>query len=334
MVSYSRYIKTYFSVIALLLVIVGLINFLVDPLWYFQGNRVTGVNLPWNERVTKTNLLLNSYQNYDCLILGTSRSTLFDSSALAQDRCFNYSFSGAKIEEYVNYTEYIKAKGIEPKKLYIEVEPSSFNRRLKPRTYETVTDPMPVYRAYLFSSDVLALSVRTLTEDYSFAREYDQSFRGKLGDIPDYEPAFEIEEEKRDCDPERIEFYRRLRQIFPNASYVGFVAPVSSWRVFNESYSPGLLDCQLAGIHQVAALFDGMYDFAVPSRLTSQTDNTYDGNHYYPRVFERVAKVLEGNPSNLGVDVKSISLEEYQKLYTNRLKSFLERVGEAKLWQG
>jgi hypothetical protein len=321
-----RYLKTYFIVVSTLLILIGSINSLVDPLWYFNGNQITGINPPWNERIAKTNLFMNHYKDYDCLLLGTSRSTLFNTDFLTQNRCFNYSFSGGRIEEYINYAIYLQGQGFQPQKIYVEIELSSFNRREKPRIFDAVNDTLPAYRAYLFSGNALQLSIRTLTRAYEFSRLYDQDFRGTLSDdIPDFEPEFSTDWEQKKCDPNRIEMFQTLRQIFPKAAVVGFVAPVSGWYVFNDSYVSGLLNCQLAGVHQVASFFDRVYDFTVPSNTTTRTDNTYDGNHYYPRVYRRVAKTLEGSPSDFGIDVTELSLSKYRTLYLDRLNWFLAR---------
>ncbi len=331
----KAYLRIYGLTVLILLLIVGAINWLIDPLWYHGGNQATHINPPWNERIAKTNLFLNHSREYDCILLGTSRSTLFDTTKLQQNRCFNYSFSGGKLEEFVNYAQYLKDKDIEPQKLYLEVELDAFDRRRNPRTYPAVTDPSPWYRTYFFSADAFSLSLRTLTEDYSFARLYDQTFRGILSDdIPTYEPEFSKQEKLKSCDPERIRFYQQLKQIFPNTQFVGFIAPVSAWFVYNNSYLPNILECQLAGIYQVAALFDQMYDFAVPSVVTTRTDNTYDGNHYYPKIYRQVASVLEGRPGDFGVNIKQLALPDYQALYQRQIKAFLTQVGEEQRWRG
>lgn len=330
---FKSYLKIYGLTILVGLIGIGLLNSLIDPLWYFQGNRLSGVNLPWNERVTKTNQLLKTSEQYDCILFGTSRSTLFDTQLLQNNQCFNYSFSGGKVEEYINYAQYLKSQQIEPATIYLEIELESFNRRKQTRVYPAVTSPMPVYQAYLLSANVLELSYRTLIQDFDFARWYDSQFRGRVAaDAPTYEPELLDRHPERTCDPERIRLYQQLRQVFPNSRWVGFIAPISAWYLFNTSYLPDLLNCQLAGVTEVATLLDGLYDFAVPSALTSRTDNTYDGNHYYPRVYEQVAQVLEGlegAESKFGVAVKPLSLADYQALYQRRLKAFLAKIGEA-----
>lgn len=328
----NSYLKTYFTVLLTILLLVGLVNLAVDPLWYGQGNLITNVNPPWNERLAKTNLLLQNPQAYDCLILGTSRATLLNSAFLQNNRCFNYAFSGGKPEELVNYAEYVKQQGISPSRVYVEIEPSGLNRRAQSRQFAEVTDPLPMYQAYLFSFDTFWLSLKTLAQDYSYARLYDHNFQVQLSEeIPRYQPEFDVENEDHlGCDPSRIQFYQSLRQIFSQAELIGFVAPVSVWRVYNMQYANGLLNCQLSGIHQLASTFDAIYDFSVPSPVTERTDNTYDGNHYYPAVFQQVAAVLEGRttvrPETFGMKVASNSLANYQSLYQRRMRSFLARV--------
>lgn len=330
----KAYLRIYGLTVLILLLLVGSINFVIDPLWYHGGNQVTHINPPWNERIAKTNLFLNHSSDYDCILLGTSRSTLFNATDLQQNRCFNYSFSGGKLEEFVNYAQYLKHKGIEPQKLYLEIELDAFDRRRNPRTYPAVTDPSPWYRNYFFSADALKLSLRTLTADYSFARLYDRTFRGILSnDIPTYEPEFSNQQKLKSCDAGRLAFYQQIQQIFPDTQIIGFIAPVSAWFVYNNSYLPDLLDCQLAGINQVASLFDEMYDFAVPSAITTRTDNTYDGNHYYPEVYQQVALVLEGKSGSFGVNVKQVNLADYQALYKTQLRAFLVQIGEEKRWR-
>lgn len=334
----NSYLKLYFAVIATILLFVGGVNFLVDPLWYGAGNHLTGINLPWNERIAKTNQFLKHVDDYDCLIFGTSRTTLLNSDALKHNRCFNYSFGGAKIEELVTYANYAKQQGAQPTKVYLEVDPESFNRRKNPQVFSEVSQPLPAYRAYFFSFNAFLLSIRTLAGGYDFPRLYDRQFQVRLAkNIRRYEPIFALENVRNyGCDLDRIDFYRALRQAFPNAQFIGFIAPKSAWRLYSEQYGNGLLNCQLAGIYQLARTnqYAAIYDFAVPSKLTTRTDNTYDGTHYYPNVLDQVANVLEGRQSSPGIRVNQDSLETYQQLYAVQLREFLAKAGQSNLWRG
>lgn len=331
------YLRTYFTIIALILVTIGLFNSAIDPLWYGQGNRITGINPPWNERISRLNLFLQQPpQTYDCILFGTSRTTLLHTSTFQQHHCFNYSLSGAKTEEFVAHGHYLRQRGAQPQVVYVEIDPDELNYKEKPRSLEAVSDPMPLYKAYFFSWDALRLSWRTLQQDYPSVRLYDRNFQGMLSeDAPRYRPKFESEaDDPKQCDLSRIQLFQELQQTFPEAQFVGFVAPVSAWYLFNKSYSPGLLNCQLTGIYQLSQLFDRVYDFAVPSPLTLRTDNTYDGNHYYPEVFDRVVAVLEGRQTDLGIQVNQYNLSNYQQLYARQLEDFLVKAGKKSFWHG
>lgn len=332
----NSYLKVYFTVLLTIMLSIGWFNSLIDPLWYGKGNQITGINPPWNERIAKTNLWLQNYKSYDCFVIGTSRATLLNTSFLKDNRCFNYSFSGGKLEELVNYAEYIKQKEINPAKVYVEIEPSSLNRRSQAREFQAVQDPAPMYQTYFFSLNTLWLSLKTVIRLYPYARLYDQNFQVQLSDdIPDYEPEFSVENEDHNgCDLKRVQLFGRLKELFPDASVIGFVAPVSAWRVYNTQYANGLLDCQLTGVHQLSGVFDAIYDFSIPSAITAKTDNTYDGNHYYPAVFQKVADVLEGRRSRFGINVNQYALSDYKALYGRGIKAFLARVDAEERWRG
>ncbi|WGV27399.1 hypothetical protein [Halotia branconii] len=331
------YFKTYFTVVGVLLSSVGAINLAIDPLWYFNGNKLTHVNRAFNERLTKTNLLLHSNrQKYDCLIFGSSRVTLLNSKLFKNNHCFNYSFSAGRAEEFAKYAAYAKNKGVNPKTVYVGIDAFNFiidDRPLKQNV--EVAEPKPIYQSYLLSFETLEFSLKTIAGIWntSEVRFYDQFFQGRVSKhTSHYKPKFSDKSYKQKCEFSRIPYYTKIQQIFPNAKIISYVPPISAWKVFNDSYARGLLDCQLAGIYQVAKSFDVTYDFSYPSKLTTRTDNTYDGSHYYPNVNDQIAKVLEGEQTNLGIRVNQYSLNEYQQFHRTKLKEFLQKQGEESRW--
>ncbi|MBH8554608.1 hypothetical protein I8751_20030 [Nostocaceae cyanobacterium CENA357] len=330
------YFKIYFTVVSVLLSSVGAINLTIDPLWYFRGNKLKNFNMSFNERLTKTNLFLHSNrQKYDCLIFGSSRLTLLNTTSLKNNVCFNYSFSAAKSEEFAKYAAYAKEKGVNPKKVYVGIDAFNFTPSKKTafQSKVEVAEPKPIYQSYLLSLDTLRFSFKTITGQFSEVRFYDQGFQGRVSkNAPQYKPKFSNKRSQEKCDFSRIPYYKQIRQIFPNAEIIGYVPPISAWKVFNDSYARGLLDCQLEGIYQVAKNFDTTYDFSYPSKLTTRTDNTYDGSHYYPDVHDQIAKVLEGKRTNLGIRANQYSLNEYQQFHKNKLKEFLQKQGEGSRW--
>ncbi len=335
------YLKIYFGFVGLLLSIVGSINLAIDPLWYGKGNKLTKVNSIFNERLTKTNLLLNSDKEYDCLILGSSRLTLLDNKSLKKNTCFNYSFSAGTAEEFIVYGEYVKSIGIYPKKVYVGIDgfnfiPSNIKATPFKRNVE-IKKPVPLYQPYFLSLDTLRFSLRIIRGELPDSRFYDQNFQGKVfAHIPKYKPKFSNKKTNEKCNFSRTVYYKQIRGIFPDAEIVGYISPVSVWTTFNDIYARGVLNCQLQGIYEAAKSFDITYDFSLPSEITTRTDNTYDGSHYYPRVHDEIATFLEGKNLDPAIDsgiiVNQLSLDEYQQLHRNKLKEFLEREGEGHRW--
>ena len=84
------------------------INVLFDPLWYFGGNKLQDHNYAFNERLSKLNILKKG--NYNCLIFSSSRITFLKPSQLTNANCFNMSFSGRTIDEFIDFTKLIKSR--------------------------------------------------------------------------------------------------------------------------------------------------------------------------------------------------------------------------------
>jgi len=77
------------------------VNCLIDPLWYLRGNVLTGINYPFNERLAAIIRFLPRQQEYDCIILGTSRASLLPDENIQGYHCYNLSFSDGQASEYL-----------------------------------------------------------------------------------------------------------------------------------------------------------------------------------------------------------------------------------------
>lgn len=326
------YLKIYLGLSVSVISFVGFLNWLVDPLWYGNGNRISPKNFAFDERVTKTNQFLQTKGrvDYDCLILGSSTATLLRSSSFEQQTCFNYAFSAGRIEEFIDYAGYVKQSDVEPSTVYVGVDPGNFSFLVTEFEGTTHIENRPIYQAYL-SWDALVLSLRTLFQESPYPRYYNsrQNFEADIiENLPEYNPEFTNPELTQGCKTEKVMYYDELQQVFPNATFVGFVPPYSGWVVTNNIYTPGWLDCYLESIHKVADGFDVFYDFSIPSDTTTRTDNTYDGIHYYPQVYDDVADVMQQKTEDFGFDVKNSQLADYQSAYRNAIAEFLVQEGQ------
>lgn len=289
----------YGFVTSFLLGSVATINWLIDPLWYDHGNVLTGKNFAFNERITKTNLFLRTKDqvDYDCIILGSSRVTTLRKSEFTKNDCFNYALKGAEIPDFINYADFLKNQGIEPEVVYIGIDGFNFvekqRKEQQPFAIENLQTKSPL-EAYL-SADVLLFSAMTLLgvspDPGNF---YDQNFEPvDFASPPVYVPKFYTPAARQKCDLSSVETFASLKEFFPNAKFVAYVAPISAWSVVNDTYGRGLMDCHLSAFHQLSQRFDVMYDFSIPSEVTQNPDNTFDGSHYSVKVNNRIAKILQ-----------------------------------------
>ena len=317
------------------------INILVDPLWYFRGNQLTGKNFAFNERESKLNLLLQDPEQYDCLIFGSSRSTLLPAEAFAPYRCFNLSFSSGQIDEFVAFARYLKHAGIRPH--YIVVGVDGFNFLESGRDPLTIPDcvthlrsPSSFLRTYL-SVDSLQLSMRTLMGGSQYHQYYDKNFDVIFSqDAPAFQPERSLEGgglrrtdaeklRKQRYVPDYAGRYAQLAAIFPDALIVAYVPPISAWRIADIA-KRGVLSGYIGALYATAAHFPIFIDFSIPSPVTWRTVNTYDGSHYRPEVNRSIApSLMAGSPQGWGIDPKALSAEAYRLSYQKALNQFAQR---------
>lgn len=329
----------YGLVTSLLLGSVAGFNWLMDPLWYSHGNSLTGENYAFNERITKTNVFLRTkdQENYNCIILGSSRVTTLRASELTEHNCFNYALKGAEIPDFVSYANSLQENGVEPEIVYIGVDGFNFvekERKEQPPISIENLQTKSWLEAYL-SADVLLFSAMTILGiSPDPGNYYDQNFEPvDFANPPVYGAKFYKPASLEKCDLTSVETFASLREFFPNAKFVAYVPPRSAWSMINDTYGRGLMDCYLSAFHELSQSYDVMYDFSIPSEVTKNPDNTFDGSHYSVTTNNRIAKILQGETdNNFGIRIDKYDFETYRNTYRQKLRKFLEEEGELKRW--
>jgi hypothetical protein len=319
----ARYVAMVFAMVAALGGLCLTINAVVDPLWYFRGNILTGVNYAFNERLAKINRLLPHQTDYDCLILGSSTAALLPERMISGYRCFNMGFSGGVVSEFLLYATYLRARGVAPKLLIVAVDEFDFEGPTVPPNVPQFIldgdDPPSFWRSYL-SLDALDFSIRTFRGDYPNHRMFDRDFRSHIipRRRPYRPPHIAARKDPGEFHGERAASYVELRHVFPLARAIGFVTPTSAWTVAQLEVD-GRLELYLESLHQIAAAFNEFLDFGVPSDITASTQDTYDGLHYVDSVNDRVAAALISGDAAPGINWHSTSDERIFAVYKSRI---------------
>jgi hypothetical protein len=306
------------------------INMLVDPLWYFGGNIITGVNYIFDERLAKMNRGFPRLRDYDCLILGSSTAALLPEKAIEGHRCYNLGFSGGVISEFLLYGKYLRAHGFKPALLIVGVDEFNFEGPAAPPDVPDFVlhgDDPPSFLLTYLSLDSLDFSIRTLRGDYPHHRLYDSEFRSHI--IPrggTYSPPMPLAEQAKppEFHPERSELYTQLRQMFPEARAIGFVAPTAAWTIAQLELD-GRLEAYLNALYRVSQSFDEFLDFGIPSQITVSKTDTYDGLHYKDAVNDHTIHALISGIADPGVDWIRESPASIAAAYRERIDTLVLR---------
>lgn len=332
-----RYLIFYATFTIFILLSIFSLNWLIDPLWYGQGNRLSIRNFPFDERRSKTNLFLRSHpEDYDCIIFGSSRATLLRHSLFKYNRCFNYAFGGSSIDEYIAYAHFVKAHSPSIQKVYLGIDAFNFKPSVPHNIFE-VPKSEHILNSYL-SLDVFIFSLNSILNSSLKARYYNSQRDFEIATVenwPAYKPSLNILKSTKKCDRKKINRYREIQAIFPQAEVIGFSAPVSAWYVVNQLYRNGdILDCYLEANYKLSQEFHTVYDFTIPSSVTKNSEYSYDSNHYYTSVMDQVVQLIQGEEpsvhldkfSGFGINVSDYAEAEYKLIHQREIEIFLAEI--------
>ena len=210
------------------------INAIIDPLWHFRGNLITGVNYAFNERTAKMIRFLPRMADYDCVLIGSSHTALLHERRITGHRCFNFGFSHGRVREFLAYARYIHARGFRPSLIVVNVDLYDFqdppDALMVPDFIRTGDDPPSVLRMYL-SLDALNFSIRTLRGAFPNHLVYDSEAQMHI--IPkthSYRPPRHLAPNANPLPfhSELVASFAELRQVFSEAQAIGWVPPISA----------------------------------------------------------------------------------------------------------
>ena len=305
------------------------LNYVVDPLWHHGGNKITGRNFAFNERLSKINHYLKSPQSYDCIILGSSRTTLINEKLFADYRCFNLAFSAATAGELIEYARYINAVGRQPKFALIGVDGRNFWREREdsksPVFIRELLEPPSMFQDY-FNLTSLWWSIRTLLNDSPHSRYYQRNFEPGILPVPEFKPpaCVTLSNSGLRYKPDTLSDYRSLRALWPGTRLVGYVPPIAAIELA-PLYFDGTLADYTKVIYAAAAVFDEFYDFSLPSSVTADPSLSYDGDHYNLQVNQKIAAIVAGKlpSSGFGMAVTVTSQSVYQSQFQRAVNAYI-----------
>jgi hypothetical protein len=262
---------------------------------------------------------------------------LLNEKLIENYQCFNFSFSGGYIREFNAFADYAHKMGSSPKLVIVGVD--NFNNQLDrevnvPDFVKTHSKPPNVIRTYL-TLDSLEFSYRLLKQDPPHPRYYDREFVGKIfPDAPTYSPelkdrnvgGYSIKAQNSEGRLDTVRSYEKFRERFDSADIIGYVPPISAWRIASKDQEQ--LTDYLETVYAISRFISPLYDFSIPSDITMNPANTFDGSHYTVEINNLVLDRLNGKSTAFGIRVDEMTKDEYFEAFHLAIKDFLISIEE------
>lgn len=331
----NSYFKYFIFFLGLFFCLIFFLNYLVDPLWYFNGNKIKKTNYVFNERLSKFNLFYfsSNKENIDCLIFGSSISTTLNQKKFKKNNCFNFSFSAGNVYEYDAYLNYLKYLGYVPKKIYIEL-PIVISKKKEKKFKDIIKN--------FSSSKIIAYFPPVETESLvkDFLNQEDKlkdNSKNYLSKVPNFilkkkppdlfwsnyfsfnsfifslKSLLNISNYTNAYDDEFIGFVRRNKSDFKK-----------SFRLKSQ-INEADLNYIIANRLNTLKYFEDIYDFSVPNIQINDSKNTYDGSHYYKNFISLIADFMEGSELLYGLKINNFDFEDKYKEMFFKYQKKLEK---------
>jgi hypothetical protein len=318
------YLLTSGGVALLLLATILGLNILVDPLWFFGGDKLAARNFAFDERTARAARFASGAKDYDCYIFGASRVSLMNENRFVENKCFMFSFAAATPRELVAFAQYAKTIELrEPKLVIVGIDDFDFIDQADSFDVPSfVADKKPPrFWNFYFSARVAGWSIQTLLDRSPLERYYGADLTGQVrADARSFQgPRLTLAPGQHwHFSDTNVGVYAEFRRIFPNARLVAYVTPIAAGRVLAYQRD-GILPDYLRALVDTAKHFDEAYDFSVPSAVTMDPTLTYDGSHFYPAVGDQIAAALQSHDSGFGVRIDHLTVDELQSIYAARI---------------
>ena len=323
MMNYRKWVKVFMSMTLSVIFLFALFNYAIDPLWNFSNsNRYNNSQPGFNERQLKTNrAYFGGLEQYDTLLLGSSRVTYINQHDFKTMNVFNYSGVSMYPIEYKGWIDQAKKiKGGAFKTIIIGVDfwgsndgsfaQQQMNSTPSPSHYLDITESFFYRYKMLFTMDTLDRSIESIehssnpgTTDYtrdnvkktikvSAARKQNavntqiSLYRNRF-----YGKGFHYNTKIK-------KYLETLKKENPDTRFIIFTTPIAA-DLFKIMVQSGNLPDYKKWMKELVYAFGEVYDFMGVNSITGNPQNYADLHHFYPYIGALIADRLSGIPNSL-----------------------------------
>ena len=295
------------------------VNAAIDPLAYFtHAHRLNRIQPVFDERAQKTNWLAARPDQFDAVLLGSSRSTYIDQRDFAPWRMFNYAVNAMWPGEYREYLDHVAAvNGRPPDLVVLGVDFFGSRRGIvgqwrPPEYYLKQIGDVGVMSSSLMSLHLLGRSIQTAALSLGLigsAEEMDYYDRNNIrhfkqlinADYRAHEVLHDLAAFKKavyghyiyNGDLRRL--WTDLRAAYPNTRFLVFTTPISD-PMFALMVQQGRLDDYGRWLADLTAAFGQVWDFMGLNSVTTDLSRYRDAQHFDPGIGRLIVDRLLERP--------------------------------------
>ncbi len=333
--NYKKFVKSFVIIFITIVLFVGIVNFIVDPLWMFKSTQGFDIKQKdFNERVQKTNYLAFKDNNFDAVLLGNSRVTYINQNDFNIGvKVFNYAVNAMPSSEYDSAIEnFVKLTNKEPKIILLGIE--LFNIGLDhSNVFEEAFDNTRNGWGYkfnnLFSYDTLLFSFQNLYTTYKgFDRK--QRFYNKFLEKGSKEQNIFSNKEyikgmmpsgfNKRYDRKVLAHFKGLKNKYKNSRFIVFTMPVHSDLFKIWSNDKKFVNYYSLWLKDLVSLFGNVNHFFYDSKVSDSYYNFFDAFHFYPFVGKKIAQKISNHEimndnDDFGILLTKENIDEYLKQF-------------------
>jgi hypothetical protein len=324
----------YISIICLLIILnsIVVINYFVDPYWSFNHSfKFNQFQRASNERQQKTNQIYFGKENYDSLLFGSSRITLFDKREL-KGKTFNFACSDMQPKEYKAFIDFaINEANQDIKTIYLGLDlygslsygVKKFNES---KQYGNLTLSKFYRYKLLLSIDALNNSAHNIKRFQKKAlNTYNRNniktpFKliGNNKNIFNTSEYIRYKYDPKERDPNFKNYLTELKEGYPNIKFVVFTTPVST-ALMDEIIKNKLYPKYEAWLSDIVSVFGNVNNFMFKNKFSVQNKYFLDSNHAFPIYYKKIANVLNQEKIDTKIVIKINQNNILDKLKTLRI---------------
>lgn len=327
--------------------VVGGINYLIDPLWNFThkfsyNNKQKG----FDERQQKTNYInCRDIDNYDGVLLGSSRTTHIHQTDFDNMNIFNYASSSMRPYEYKGYIDLFKRK--KQKELKYIIIGADFYGITKPidvkfeepEFYINKTESLGYRYKMLFSLDGLKKSLKNIRTSYRGDKVYydrnNIKYATRVSEkerLKRYTKNLKRHTEsfmspKYEYNTNLIPIYKSLKNENTNTKIIIFTSPITADLLVSIIKNGDKLKEYKEWLKSMINIFGEVHQFMDINSITTNLQNYPDDDHYYDDIATLLANKVAGYdnkniPYDFGVILNKSNIDKYLISFEDKLQNY------------